>query len=129
MTQYWIQIPVENAREVVQRKVDELVAAGGYWSDIPQTVSYDSECEVIFYGDQLADWDSYYDRFTIYFGTFVVNLDQLTSGTMNIEGYNVLDWASYPPMAGHYPCAIWNDITGTFDATAGYFAGYKFTLS
>ena len=128
MTQYWIQIPVENAREVVQRKVDELVAAG-QWNSVPQTVSYDSECEVIFYGDQLADWDSYYDKFTIYFGTFVVNFDQFTSGTMNIEGYSVLDWASYPPMAGHYPCAIWNEISGTFDATAGYFAGYKFTLS
>ena len=128
MTQYWIQIPVENAREVVQRKVDELVAAG-QWNSIPQTVSYDSECEVIFYGDQLADWASYYDRFTIYFGTFVVNLDQLTSGTMNIEGYNVLDWNNYPPMAGHYPCVIWNEISGTFDSISGYFAGYKFTLS
>ena len=128
MTQYWIQIPVENAREVVQRKVDELVAAG-QWSSVPQTVSYDSECEVIFYGDQLSDWGSYYDRFTIYFGTFVVNLDQLTTGSIYTEGYNVFDWASYPPMAGHYPCVIWNDIQGTFDATGGYFAGYKFTLS
>jgi len=129
MTQYWIQIPVENAREVVQRKIDELVATGSYGFYEGLKVNYDSDCEVVFYGDQLQNWSSYYDRFIIYFGTFVANLDQLTSGNMNIESYSVLDWNNYPPMAGHYPCAIWNDISGTFDATGGYFAGYKFTLS
>ena len=128
MTQYWIQIPVENAREVVQRKVDDLVAAGE-WSSVPQTVSYDSECEVIFYSDYLSNWGDYYDRFTVYFGTFVANLDQTQMGLLKIEDYTSNDWDNYPPMAGHYPCVIWNDIQGTFDNTAGYFAGYKFTLS
>jgi hypothetical protein len=129
MTQYWIQIPVENAREVVQRKVDELVINNGLTFYEGLKVNYDSDCEVVFYGDQLLNWSSYYDRFTIYFGTFVANLNQTVMGNLNIEAVSTADWDNYPPMAGHYPCIIWNDISGTFDATGGYFAGYKFTLS
>lgn len=130
MSQYWIQIPVENAREVVQRKVDELAPILGVAQWVGATVKYDQDCEVILYGTDLVNtWT--YDRMTIYFGTFILNQDSyINNPNILIESYTFHDFNNNPPMAGHYPYTIWNDLSsaGSYDSNFGYFVGYKFTI-
>jgi hypothetical protein len=131
MAQYWIQIPVENAKEVVQRKIDELVVNwlpdyAGY------TVSYDENCEVVLDGNSL-NGNPPQDPNYIYFGTWVVNVDNTFTSYLyindpNFNPYPVVDFLTYPPKAGHYPYIIWNYVD--FPAPQdGYFFGYKFTLT
>ena len=68
MPQYWIQTPVENAKEVVQRYLD---ANSGTLIDYAgATVSYDDQCEVVLYNNDLVSFS--YDFNTIYFGNFYI---------------------------------------------------------
>lgn len=132
MAQYWIQIPVENAKEVVQRKIDELVTAGTLPDYAGYTVSYDENCEVVLDGNALVNYSTLYNN--IFFGTWVANFDNdfvtpLAIRDINDNQYIVADWETYPPIAGSYPYIIWNAIPSGFSSSKGYFFGYKFTLT
>ena len=134
MAQYWIQIPVENAKEVVQRKIDELVTAGTLPDYAGYTVSYGQDCEVVLDGNALIANNSAYLTNNIFFGTFVANFDNNFGANPDIvdsgNTYIVFDWMNTPPLAGHYPYIIWNFFElDAFDGTQGYFFGYKFTLT
>jgi hypothetical protein len=135
MAQYWIQIPVENAKEVVQRKIDELVALGTLPDYAGYTVSYDENCEVVLDGNYLMNQNSYFDSNIIYFGTFVANLDYDFGASpsitdINYNNYNPFNWIDNPPKAGNYPYIIWNLFNlDDFGGYQGYFFGYKLTLT
>ena len=132
MAQYWIQIPVENAKEVVQRKIDELVTAGTLPDYAGYTVSYDENCEVVLDGNTLSQGIQLQFN-NIYFGTWVINFDNLFGASIqivdpNYNPYNTVDFENNPPMAGHYPYIIWNTCNGPAPERC-YFFGYKFTLT
>ena len=125
MTQYWLKTPVENAREIVQRKINEL----GYQYYNNAIVTYDDQCEVIYYTDYLQNYEaSYYDINTIYFGTFVISISGAQLGKINIEDYTVSNFSDYPPMAGKYESVIWNQLI-VWNNPYTYFVGYKFKIS
>ena len=131
MTQYWIQTPIENAKEVVQRKIDQLVTAGTLPLYAGYTVSYDENCEVVLDGNALNLFS--FDANVIYFGTFVLTDDSVNC-SIRIEdndanSYTTGDWENYPPVSGSYPYMIWNNAPQGWNASKGYFFGYKFTLT
>jgi len=133
MAQYWIQIPVENAKEVVQRKIDELVALGTLPDYAGYTVSYDENCEVVLDGNWLAI-NLPYEPSSMYFGTFVVNFDNnFPADILITDGTNetiIQNYLSSPPISGHYPYIMWNFFGADgWDGSQGYFFGYKFTLT
>lgn len=123
MAQYWLQTPIENAKEVVQRFIDSnnLYSSG--------TVSYDLETEVIFY--DFANNFPTLNINVIYFGTFVFGtqeskLELAVNG--NLNGAPTL-WTSNSPIdSGIYPYIIWNEVQSSA-LTSCYFVGYKFTVS
>jgi hypothetical protein len=128
MAQYWLQTPIENAKEVVQRFVDDNAAA------LPglagKTVSYTYQTEVIFYSGQFPV--SPYINDEIYFGTFYLTatLDTSVSMIINDGMTNAIITfdCSSGIASGQYPSIIWNDNNGLPEAP-GYFVGYKFTLA
>lgn len=129
MTQYWIEVPVENAKEVVQRKIDELTNNFGV------VVSYDQNCEVVLYQNEWDNWSI--NKNVIYFGSFFVNIDAALLTYINILLHNpfatpitIMDWDANSPDAGEYPCIIFNDLTNASRLlNRAYFIGYKFTLT
>lgn len=131
MPQYWIQTPVENAKEVVQRWID---ANSGTLTDYAgATVSYDEQCEVVFYNTDLTSWQVDYNY--IYFGNFYIPI--VNSGGAcgvydtngNIITFDLGDSAS-PPEPGVYKGVIWNHNNSSFSASQGiYFVGYKFNIT
>ena len=131
MAQYWIEIPVENAKEVVQRKIDELVTAGTLPDYAGYTVSYGEDCEVVLYGNDLVSFSL--DANVIYFGTFVLTDDSVNCRVAIVDPdgnqYTTGDWESYPPVSGSYPYMIWNNPTSGWISSKGYFFGYKLTLT
>lgn len=128
MAQYWLQTPIENAKEVVQRFINDNVAS------LPglagKTVSYTYQTEVIFYAGLFPA--SPYISDEIYFGTFYITSDPDTSVQMMVTdglSNNIYTFdAGSGAAAGQYPSIIWNYWNGLPD-TPGYFVGYKFTLS
>lgn len=129
MTQYWIEVPVENAKEVVQRKVDELSNNGGV------VVSYDQNCEVVLYQNEWNNWTD--DRDAVWFGTFFVTSDGTSTTEIILDGnspfstsFQVLDWANYAPDSGEYPCIMFNTLSSPGSlVNVAYFVGYKFSLT
>lgn len=128
MTQYWIEVPVENAKEVVQRKVDEISSNAGV------VVSYDEQCEVVLYQNEWNNWSD--DRNVVYFGSFFVTANGTSTTTIDISldnslgSFTTFDWSNYAPDSGEYPCSMFNAIgsAGTL-VNYAYFVGYKFTLT
>lgn len=128
MTQYWIQIPVENAKEVVQRRIDELSNNGGV------VVSYDQNCEVVLYQNEWNNWSD--DRTAVWFGTFFVTSDGAGTTEIIVEGnapvsstLTTMDWVNYAPDSGEYPCIMFNTLSSAGSlANVSYFVGYKFNL-
>lgn len=128
MTQYWIEVPIENAKEVVQRRIDELSNNGGV------IVSYDQNCEVVLYQNEWNNWSD--DRTAVWFGTFFVTNDGVGTTEIKIEGnapinstLTTMDWANYAPDSGEYPCIMFNSLGSAGSlASVCYFVGYKFNL-
>lgn len=129
MTQYWIEVPVENAKEVVQRKVDELSNNGGV------VVSYDQNCEVVLYQNEWNNWTD--DRDAVWFGTFFVTSSGNNTTAIKLEGnapinssLTTVDWANYAPDSGEYHCIMFNTIDSPGPlVNIAYFVGYKFSLT
>lgn len=128
MAQYWLQTPIENAKEVVQRFINDNVAT------LPglagKTVSYTYQTEVIFYSGLFPNQPYLNDE--IYFGTFYITNDPDSGVSMLVNDGSFNTMATFDcntgVSPGQYPSIIWNDWNGLPDAP-GYFVGYKFTLS
>lgn len=128
MAQYWLQTPIENAKEVVKRFIIDnttLTALQGL------DVNYTINTEVIFYNLHINTLT--FSANTIYFGSFVFG-DADTSGKMTInDGTNSVTTfdsttGSGKVLNGLYPYVIWNKVV-TKPTSLCYFVGYKFTLS
>lgn len=126
MAQYWLQTPIENAKEVVQRFID-ATPAFTYWAG--KKVEYDLETEVIFY-----DFGSNYPAHNphiIYFGSLIMACTEssvqlrLYDSTSAIDTFSVLNNMSLALDSGVYPYIIWNEVASPCNSTA-YFVGYKF---
>lgn len=126
MAQYWLQTPIENAKEVVQRFIDDNSAT------LPglagTTASYTIQTEVIYYSGFMPSFDAN----TIYFGTFYITNpnEQSIQMVVNDGSSNSITTfdGGYGVAPGQYPSVIWNDYNGLPENPA-YFVGYKFTLS
>jgi hypothetical protein len=132
MAQYWLQIPVENAKEVVQRYVDNyssfLLDYNG------KTISYNESCEVILTADDIMNYSA--NTNYIYFGTFIITATGgessliLTLSDNSGNEVTIFNCASGTNVnAGHYPYIMWNRIVQAATDTSCYFVGYKFTIS
>jgi hypothetical protein len=128
MAQYWLQTPVENAKEVVQRYIDAY--QGGPFTLPATTVTYGQDCEVVLYGTDFASFSL--DTSVIYFGTlYVTGTSGEGSATIQIKGGGnslvILDCGSSTINPGQYPYVIFNEV-GSISDTNAYFVGYKFNL-
>lgn len=128
MAQYWLQTPIENAKEVVQRLIDSTPAFT-YWAG--KSVEYDIETEVIFY-----DFANNYpgtDQDVIYFGSLILaSIDtsvelRLDDNTAFLTTFTSTNNLAQPLDSGVYPYIIWNGVVSQCNSTA-YFVGYKFRV-
>lgn len=130
MAQYWLQIPIENAKEMVQRTIqssgDAVLAS--------KTVTYASDSEIVLY--QLTDESVSNDPYTFYFGSLYVLSHQhetgLSLGCINSSSVTfktIVNSALKSIAAGKYDYLIWNAVlsSSTTDPNM-YFVGYKFNL-
>lgn len=130
MAQYWLQVPVENAKEVVQRYIDKNNAT--LTDYVGKTVGYQSYCEVVFYGPDLAAFLP--DPNGMFFGTFIVsNPSGETSALIQIQdqasnSLTIIDAGSSTLAPGHYPYVMFNRIDSPADANL-CFVGYKFEIA
>lgn len=129
MAQYWLQTPIENAKEVVQRFIDSN--SGTLVSYAGKEVAYDYETEVIFY--DFANNYPAYDADVIYFGSFILASQEtgievnVYDGANEIPTFNAINGSSQPLNSGVYPYVMWNHVNANADGSL-YFVGYKFTL-
>lgn len=126
MPQYWIQTPVENAKEVVQRYLDANIGLLTLYAGA--TVSYDQQCEVVFYKYDFNDFS--HDFNTIYFGNLIVGdyEEGIILGIFdNNDILNTIN-ASTGLNSGVYKSIIWNYYNGD-SLPNTYFIGYKFNIT
>ena len=129
MAQYWLQTPVENAKEVLQRFIDDN--AGILTALVGKKVSYTENIERIFYSGYIPS--NPYLTNKMYFGTWYFTSQEstfkssITDGTSNIQTFDAT-LGALPCDPGHYPYIIWNKITALPNQPA-YFVGYEFTVS
>jgi hypothetical protein len=123
--QYWIQTPIENARETITRFLnDNTTPLTAYEDFVPY---YNVATEVVSFNLKYAPS---YDLNTIYFGdVYVPNTETLmvlsvfdTIGT--IETFSSINKGVN---SGKYPYIIFNEVTSIPDKDC-YFAGYKFFI-
>jgi hypothetical protein len=130
MAQYWLQVPVENAKEVVQRYIDLYNST--LTDYVGKTVSYQSDCEVVFYGADLAAFVP--DPNSMYFGTFIVsNPSGEASASIRIQDQatnqlTIIDAGASSIAPGHYPYVMFNRCDSPADANL-CFIGYKFDIA
>ena len=136
MSSTWIQMPVENALEVVQRYISDAWSSfyqleyGNYFKH-DSVISYESDCEVWIFNEQINNirpQDMY-----IYFGYFYLACDNsleqqgilgLSSGVDSVYTVNT-------PAVSYNSCTIpimFNACDASF-AHNCYFIGYKFKVT
>lgn len=125
MAQYWLQTPIENAKEVVQRFIDDNISTFPNYQN--KKVTYTENCEVIYYYSILPSDLRASDE--ILFGTWYLpayedNLQAVLSDTSG--SITTLNTGSGFD-SGAYPYIIWNYLNDTPN-TLCYFVGYKFKL-
>jgi len=128
VAQYWLQTPIENAKEVVQRFVD--ANASIVTGLAGKTVSYTELTEVIYYAGQIPSLP--FNNNEILFGTWYLASSEANASFVLTDG--VVSLATFDPSAGgsptepgHYPYIIWNEMAIQPNEPA-YFVGYKFKL-
>lgn len=127
MPQYWIQTPVENAKEVVQRYLD--ANSGLLTLYAGATVSYDQQCEVVFYPNELP---AGFQANVIFFGNFVLANDETSLAVVVTDESNInyiLDCGVSTAKSGIYKSIIWNSIDIQPSSGNAYFIGYKFNIT
>lgn len=126
MAQYWLQTPIENAKEVVQRFIStDPNLFPGY---VGKKVEYDVFTEVIIYN--LTNYTELVYPNIIYFGTFfLANTDpsaraSVNDGVTDVYTFDVTLGVFEP---GAYPYIIWNRMDTQFSSNS-YFVGYRFQV-
>jgi hypothetical protein len=126
MVQYWIQTPIENALEVVQRFMNDPSHALTGWQG--KDIYYEPPTEVVFYPNDINNWQL--DSESIYFGNFYFCNDENGWSITVGDGVNdliVID--TFNTMkAGVYANVIWNNLQGLPFGNV-YFAGYQFKVT
>lgn len=124
MAQYWLQTPIENAKEVVQRFIDDN--AGTLTGLAGKTVSYIGTTEVIYYNSQIPSSPVNNDE--ILFGTWYLASDENTLVALIDGGGSITTFdTTIIVKNGTYPYIIWNKLNGT-PTMPSYFVGYKFSV-
>ena len=123
MIQYWIQTPIENARETTQRFIeDNLSAYNG--SELTYTV----ETEVVKI-DLTTTWN--YSFNSIYFGDVIIGNTEanlLLGVSDNITTEATFGYPGYNLKKGKYSYVIFNEVL-SYPTELVYFVGYKFTIA
>lgn len=126
MAQYWLQVPIENAKEMVQRYIDNSGIL------VNKTVTYKPDNEVVFYN--LTSSNPTFNVDTIYFGTlFITDHQHETDLILQVKSgggatINTLDATLTTMVAGKYEYIIYNSVEASPKDTNAYFVGYQFTL-
>lgn len=130
MAQYWLQIPIENAKEMVQRTIqssgDAVLAS--------KTVTYSSDSEIVFYN--MNDESVSNDPYTFYFGSLYVLSHQHETGlnlacidSSYVTFKTVVNASIKSITSGKYDYLIWNAVLSSSTSDPNmYFVGYKFNL-
>ena len=129
MAQYWLQVPIENAKEVALRKLKKLAPAT-YSS---KTLRYSEESEVILHR-ALELSSAFSESNNIYFGTFYIGDHQhetdlkvdIFDGTTGI--LTTFDGGAASATSGAYPYILWNRLVTIPKDPNCYFVGYKFDI-
>ena len=122
MSKQFLRVPVENARELVQRKIDSMGST--LWAG--KTVTYIEEVILPrFILENLSD------PFAIYFGTFVTGTDASQTALKisdedTVSAYTFNE-SAIPLTHGSYNCIIMNHTDGAYNSD--YFYGYKFSIT
>jgi hypothetical protein len=124
MIQYWIQIPIENAKETVNRLLADNSSHLTAYQDYEVQYSEETEC-IIFEIDSTFQ----YDFNTIYFGE--IRVPKLESG-LELTLSDISDTLSIFNTAsgtqpGKYPYIIFNEVA-SLPQNKCYFYGYKFRI-
>ena len=124
MAQYWLQTPIENAKEVVQRFIDDN--AGTLTGLAGKTVSYLEKTEVIYYNGQIPFDPSSTDE--ILFGTWYLASNENALVALILGGGSITTFDTTNNVdSGTYPYIIWNRLDG-LPMSPSYFVGYKFLV-
>lgn len=130
MAQYWLQVPIENAKEMVQRTIqnsgDPVLAS--------KTVTYSSDSEIVF--NQFNDESINNDPYTFYFGSLYVLSHQhetaLSLGCINSSSVTfktIINASTKSITSGKYDYLIFNAVLSSTTTDPNmYFVGYKFNL-
>jgi hypothetical protein len=121
--QYWIQTPVENAREAAQRFLYTGVTPG--YEGYELSYAYDTEA-VSFKLDNTFT----YNLNKIYFGEVrLLSNETALKVTISdsLSDFTTLDCSLSTVKAGRYPYIVFNKISAS-PSGAAYFHGYKFTI-
>jgi len=127
MSSTWIQMPIENAKEVAQRYIKNKLNLSDSF-----TLSYNSDCEVYFTSQDLGALS--FDSSVFYVGYIYCggpNGGEETSLVLGIEDDNsnsavMLDASAYAIVTTSYP-VIWNGINPGSKETI--FIGYRFNAT
>lgn len=126
MVQYWIQTPIENALEVVQRfMADPNHALAGYQGT---EITYEPPTEVVFYTDDLATFQ--FNNEYLYYGDFYFASDENGFQAYVNDGSSYIytfDTVSSQIKAGKYSGIIWNNCFSSIGHVI--FAGYRFKIA
>lgn len=125
MIQYWIQVPIENAKETINRFLADnslvLTSYDTYQAD------YTFETEAVKFN--LINGLNY-DFNTIYFGEVRIPAVENSLRLSVFDGSGTIPsfYATFPVASGRYPYIIFNEITSLPNNDA-YFYGYKFIIN
>lgn len=123
MIQYWIQVPIENAREATERFLYSGNTPGyeGY------ELSYAYDTEAVFFK---LDSNFQYNLNKIYFGEItLLNTETALKVTISdsANDFITLDCNGTSVKSGRYPYIVFNKIDSNPSGEA-YFSGYRFTI-
>lgn len=129
MSSTWIQMPIENAKEVVQRYINTKTTLVGVYG---KTVTYESDCEVYF---DKNDFDNFsFNPIYFYFGYLYFPNDtgavesSLQLDLKDTNGGNIpVLYASTNTFSQSFLPIAFNEVKSTPN-TYITFLGYKFKL-
>lgn len=127
MSSTWIQMPIENAKEVAQRYIKNKLGLADTF-----TLSYSSDCEVYFTTTDFSSWNFDYNYFYVGYiycgGATGGEESMLTLGIEDNATNNaiILDGTSFIIATTNYP-VIFNTVNPGNKETI--FIGYRFNAT
>jgi hypothetical protein len=126
MVNYWIETPIENALEVIQRYLNEPSHALSGWAG--KVVNYTPPTEVVFYTYDFNNWVDDYSK--IYYGRLYLASDDSFLDLMVTDGGNNLFTFTFSlsqGKSGMYDGVIFNSVPSLPSGNV-VFAGYQFNV-